>query len=151
MNWKSETVEHINKVFEMIQLFKNALQDRSTLHDYSKLDTPESDYFEEYTSKLKNTTYGSDEYKKYLEEMKPALDHHYLHNRHHPEHFEDGIKGMNLVDIIEMFCDWFAATQRHNDGDIYKSIAINKKRFKYGEILESIFNNTSDDIFSGEL
>ena len=31
-------------------------------------------------------TYGSDEYKACLTEMKPALDHHYAANRHHPEH-----------------------------------------------------------------
>ncbi len=36
---------------------------------------------------------------------------------------------MNLVDLIEMFCDWLASTQRHADGDIYKSIEISRERF----------------------
>jgi hypothetical protein len=41
-----------------------------------------------------------------------------------------------------MFCDWKAATMRHNDGDIRKSIEINKKRFKMSEDLAQIFRNT---------
>lgn len=49
---------------------------------------------------------------------------------------------MNLVDIIEMLCDWKAATLRHADGDIYKSIEINQKRFGYSDELKSIFINT---------
>jgi hypothetical protein len=41
--------------------------------------------------------------------MGEALKHHYANNRHHPEHFENGINGMNLLDVIEMVCDWKAA------------------------------------------
>jgi hypothetical protein len=51
--------------------------------------------------------------------------------------------GMTLVDLIEMFCDWCAATERHEDGDIGRSIDVNMKRFGYGETLASIFVNTA--------
>jgi hypothetical protein len=68
-------------------------------------------------------------------------------NRHHPEHFENGIRGMNLIDLIEMFCDWYAATQRHNDGDIIMSIEINQKRFEYSDDIKAILKNTYNDIF----
>ena len=50
---------------------------------------------------------------------------------------------MNLIDIIEMLCDWKAATMRHNDGNIYKSIDLNQKRFKYSNELKDIFINTA--------
>jgi hypothetical protein len=109
---------------------------------------PEVEYFDTYTPKLAGTTYGSDEYKQLLAELKPALDHHYAINRHHPEHYENGIRGMNLVDLVEMFCDWYAASKRHDDGDIMKSIAINQKRFGYSDDLKAIFENTCRDIFT---
>ena len=78
--------------------------------------------------------------------MKPALDHHYRFNKHHPEYYADGIKGMNLIDLVEMFCDWLAATKRHKDGDIFESIKINKARFGYSGLLETIFLNTVEDL-----
>lgn len=142
MNWKKETEEHISRVKELVYLFIDQLKAQVNYHDQSKFESPEKEIFKKYTSKLKDTTYGSDKYKQYLKEMKPALDHHYKFNSHHPESFSNGIKGMNLIDIIEMFFDWKAATERHADGDIIKSISINKERFKYGDILESIFKNT---------
>ncbi|MEH2033207.1 MAG: DUF5662 family protein [Nostoc sp.] len=49
---------------------------------------------------------------------------------------------MNLVDVLEMFCDWYAATKRHNDGNIYKSIEINRKRFAISDQLTNIFLNS---------
>lgn len=52
------------------------------------------------------------------------------------------INNMNLIDIIEMFVDWVAATQRHADGDIYKSIEFNTKRFKICSQLVEVFKNT---------
>ena len=46
------------------------------------------------------------------------------------------------LDILEMLCDWKAATLRHKDGDIRKSIEINQKRFGYSDELKRIFLNT---------
>jgi hypothetical protein len=51
---------------------------------------------------------------------------------------------MSLIDLIEMICDWKAATLRHNDGDINKSIELNKDRFGYSDDLAQIFKNTVD-------
>ncbi len=79
-----------------------------------------------------------------MAEMKPAIDHHNSANRHHPEHFEGGIHEMNLIDLLEMMCDWKAATLRHNDGDIMKSIEINQKRFGYSDELAAILRNTAN-------
>jgi len=138
----AETRLHQFNVRRFMYVIIDLLTDRLINHDKSKLVNPELDVFVEFTPKLKESTYGSDEYKEFLKGMQLALKHHYENNRHHPEHFENGIRGMNLVDIVEMFCDWKAATLRHNDGDISKSIEINKKRFNYSDDLEQIFKNT---------
>ena len=44
--------------------------------------------------------------------------------------------------LLEMLCDWIAATKRHNNGDIRKSIEINQKRFGYSDELKQILFNT---------
>lgn len=139
---RTETCKHIITVARFLRIIRNMLHKRLLTHDESKLESPEVEIFAEYTPKLAHTTYGSDEYKQYLSEMQKALKHHYECNRHHPEHFEEGIRGMNLVDLVEMICDWKAATLRHNDGDIYKSIEINQKRFGYSDELKQILINT---------
>ena len=93
------------------------------------------------TPKLIGLTYGSQEYKDSLKELGPALQHHYKHNSHHPEHYENGIDGMSLTDIVEMLCDWKAAAERHSDGDLAKSIEINCKRFNMSDQLTTILKN----------
>jgi len=115
---------------------------RAATHDQSKLVSPEVEVFNEFTPKLAETTYGSDEYKAMLAAMKPALEHHYAANRHHPEYHPNGIRDMDLIDVVEMLCDWYAATQRHKDGDIRKSIELNQQRFGYSDELRQILLNT---------
>jgi len=146
MNARDKTTEHIKMVGEFLDKFVSALYERAISHDSSKLDSPEAETFEKFTPLLANTTYGSDEYKQFLKDMKPALDHHYENNRHHPEHFENGINGMTLVDLVEMFCDWQAAVKRHDDGNILNSIEINSKRFEMSDQLKQIFINTIEGI-----
>ncbi len=142
-----QTYEHKRQVSWNITNIIHDLLLKSLLHDDSKLESPEVEIFAEYTPKLASTTYGSDEYKGYLKEMQVALNHHYASNQHHPEFYSEGINGMTLVDLIEMICDWVAATMRHDDGDIYKSLEINQKRFGYSDELKQIFKNTVDEYF----
>jgi hypothetical protein len=142
MNTELETRKHIQQVQELLMKVIHELTLRAQNHDSSKLEDPEKGVFEVYTPKLKNTTYGSDEYNEFLKEMKPALDNHYKKNRHHPEFHERGIDGMDLVDLIEMFCDWKAATLRHADGDMTRSIEHNQTRFGIDDQLKKILKNT---------
>jgi hypothetical protein len=139
---ENETRKHIAEVQKNITKVIHELLDRQFFHDVSKLESPEKEIFDEYTAKLANTTYGSEEYKNYLKGMKPALDHHYKENRHHPEHFENGIKEMTLVDLIELLADWVGACKRHQDGNIMNSVIINQKRFGYGDEIKQLLINT---------
>jgi hypothetical protein len=142
MDSRVETYKHIYEVQKLMLTVINDLLKRQLVHDQSKLTSPEVELFDEYTPKLANSVYGSEEYKGFLEDLKPALDHHYTINSHHPEFHFDGIKGMSLIDLLEMICDWKAATMRHSTGDILKSIEINQKRFGYSDELKQIFINT---------
>jgi hypothetical protein len=169
--------KHIRRVQDYLAVFQRLLFVRGMEHDQSKLDpATELSYFEEYAPKLKECVYGDDEYKMNLEKMKPALEHHYANNRHHPEHYSiyecagcfkrvhlseapdvccecgytlferlpGDLSQMNLVDLIEMLCDWKAAGEQHKDGgDIFRSIEINQERFGYSDEVKSILLNTA--------
>lgn len=140
---KVETIKHIEKVRQYLRIMTDRLTTRGVMHDKTKLESPEVELFTEYTPKLAETQYGSDEYKECLAGLKPALDHHYANSRHHPEHFSKGINDMNLVDIVEMLCDWKAASERQQDGNLLKSIEQNAQRFGYDDQLKQIFINTA--------
>lgn len=139
----ADTLKHALRVGELMAQTIRELVDRSLSHDRSKTEPPELEIFNEYVPKLRNTTYGSDEYKGYLAEMQVGLDHHYAVNRHHPEHFEDGVSGMTLVDLIEMLADWRAATERHADGSLVRSLEIQRERFGLSDQLTAILWNTA--------
>lgn len=83
---KADTLLHIKRVAQLLTEASSELIRRANVHDNSKLESPEKELFDEYTPKLKDCTYGSDEYKEYLKGLKVALDHHYQNNSHHPEH-----------------------------------------------------------------
>lgn len=137
-----ETCLHINRVRQLINRLVYLQLKRAEDHDQSKLEAPEVDLFTEYTPKLAASEYNSPEYQDFLKNLKPALDHHYGRNRHHPENHKNGVDDMNLIDILEMFCDWKAASERHNTGNLKKSIEINANRFNLAPQMVKIFENS---------
>lgn len=142
---RPDTLLHSQRVGELIVQISKELLDRSTCHDRSKTLPPEVGVFDEYTPKLKTSTYGSDEYKGFLAGMGEGLAHHYANNRHHPEHFgAAGVNGMTLVDLVEMLADWKAATERHADGDLAKSLVIQQERFGLSDQLVRVLRNTAE-------
>lgn len=140
-----DTADHIQLVQHIMELFCNRIRNRAMYHDASKRNSPEKEALDLNGQKLRSLTYGSEEYFAQLKspEMAAFLDHHYKTNSHHPEHFENGVAGMDLFDFIEMFADWRAAVERHKDGDIMVSIEKNTKRFNLDPQIVSIFQNTA--------
>jgi len=139
---KSETLQHIYEVRSRLDIIISELTTRGIEHDNSKLEEPEFSYLVNAEHKLKDLTYGSIEYDKSREELAPMLDHHYKNNRHHPEHHDDGIEDMTLIDILEMLCDWKASSMRHDDGNIEESLRHNAMRFGIRTQLFKILDNT---------
>lgn len=135
--------KHIESVRKYLRFFTDKLTTRGVNHDASKLEDFEAPYFAEHTEALSNTTYGSEEYLKHLEDLKPALEHHYAVNRHHPEHWPNGVNDMDLIDITEMFCDWKASSERTQNGNLLNSIEYNAKRFGLSDQLKQILINTA--------
>lgn len=138
----ADTKEHISKVQARIEELRNRLAVRAAHHDLSKLAEPEKSGYDVLTAKLADLVYGSDEYRAALRAAKPVIDHHYAVNSHHPEHYENGIAGMSLLDIVEMLCDWKAASERTKQGSIAASLVHNKQRFGIDDQLAAMLENT---------
>jgi hypothetical protein len=137
-----DTLEHIMHVRDGLGWAVQELTQRAEDHDRTKMGPEEKAIYDEYTPKLRGTTFNSPEYKEYLVEMGKALEHHYAQYRHHPEHFTRGMKDMTLIDLLEMLIDWRASTKRHADGDVMRSVEVLQERFGYSDELKEVFVNT---------
>lgn len=141
-----DTAEHIDKVRDRLREVMSNLTVRAINHDASKLEEPEKPGYDKLTADLKDIVYGTDVYKAALVAAKPVIDHHYQVNTHHPEHYEEGIAGMSLLDVIEMVCDWKAASERTKQGSIAQSLVHNKVRFGISDQLAAILENTVKEL-----
>jgi hypothetical protein len=139
-------MQHIGLVQYWLDMAIQNLNRRLEKHDQSKLVDPEKKAWDYATPKLQDYKYGSDEYRTTLREIKPAVQHHYEVNDHHPEHYENGIQGMSLMALMEMLADWKAATQRSPGGDLGKSFEINQKRWGYSDELALILHKTAREL-----
>lgn len=137
-----DTLDHIFKVRRFLMTLTDELYERGMLHDQSKLEEPEQSGYAALQIRLTDCEYGTDEYRAALAEAGPTIAHHYAANRHHPEHWPGGVEDMTLIDIVEMLCDWKAASLRTKQGSILASIDHNEQRFKLSPQLAAILRNT---------
>lgn len=146
--YEAETLDHIKTVSMWVGIAQQNLDDRRIAHDNSKLQEPERSGFQAMTAdaRLKDLAYGSEEYRAVLREHKPTIKHHYAHNDHHPEFWPNGIRDMSLLSVLEMLCDWKAATARMKDGDLARSIEMNAERFGYGDEFKALLVNTAKEL-----
>jgi len=138
------TLTHKGWVMVYLLRFCALLLWRGVIHDFSKLSPKEFSGFVKTIHRLKDSKYGSDEYKELLAIIKPSLDLHYAKNRHHPEYHKNGLQGMGLLDLVELHYDWKSATHRHKTGNMMKSIELNRKRFNMSEDLVNILKETEN-------
>lgn len=139
------TQTHVRKVRDNIGRVVSDLIARGEVHDSTKYRDPEKvllDAMEFVNTNEGPAPYGTDEYRRRTAMLKPMLKHHYEHNTHHPEHYPNGVMDMSLMDIVEMLCDWQAASVRNKDPmmDITHSCV----RFCIDDQMKRIFMNTAD-------
>lgn len=144
----AETHKHVRSVGANLNIFIRDLLDRAEVHDASKFEEPELSSFAENTHRLGSVEYGSKEYEEMRKELAPAIENHYAKNRHHTEHWPNGINDMTLMDVLEMLCDWKASTARNKNGNIRNSIEVNSKRYKINPQLRKILENTVREYFT---
>ena len=139
--------EHNRSVGQQVIQVCNQLIDRALIHDDSIFTDEDLKLVIQEKKELMDLVaqgYGRNSLpqRKHREKWKPLLgEKHYSLNRHHIQCHDGGINGMNLIDLIEMLCDWYVAT-KENDGDIDKSICENAKIFNIDTQLSRILKNT---------
>lgn len=142
---KGETLKHIGRVKALLFEFAGDLALRGFTHDASKLELVELGPLQEMQDLIDRegpAPFGTEEYRRRTALLGPMLEHHYANNSHHPEHYPNGIAGMDLLDLVEMFHDWKAASERGQDDAMGITYCVQK----YGipPMLEAIFRNTAD-------
>jgi hypothetical protein len=138
---RADTLAHINRVRDHIEVFVASMLARGRVHDASKLEASEKATFDQIIPLLEGLAYGSPEYEAVVERARPALEHHYRRNSHHPEHHGPaGVAAMDLFDVVEMVCDWMAAAERNPDDGV--KLDYNVRLFGIEPQLASIIGNT---------
>lgn len=138
----TDLVDHKARVAGYLQKVASDLFFRASVHDNSKFSPEEYEDYEAAFPDLQKYAYGTEEFRAALRKIKPAISHHYRVNDHHPEHFEQGITEMNLIQLIEMVCDWLAASER-SQTPFEDGLVKNKARFSIDEQLYQVLRNTA--------
>lgn len=140
----AEQKRHIEAVQDNMQEVLDDLVIRQKTHDETKLMEPELSLLSRLNQeKQAEIVYNSDEYHEVIKTvLKDFLYYHYKDNDHHPEH-SGSIDTMPLPAILEMLCDWKAASGRNKNGSFEFSLSENIKRFKINDQLASILRTTA--------
>ena len=131
---------HVSSIRTNLAKISSELTWRASVHDGSKLDDEQLDRYIARHQEIHPLPYVSPERDEVEAKYEDLIEAHHNEYRHHPEHFEHGIDDMNLVDVIEMLCDWAAA-----GADIEKSLKLNSKKYCISPQLMTLLKNTIKD------
>lgn len=129
-------IRHRAYLADVMGRVARAVEQRAQIHDLSKLQDDEFEGFSRIHAAARIHKFGSPEYAEGLRQERPTIDLHFSRNRHHPERpklmgeaaevgrgmpddytywaARDGA-AMNFLDVIEMVCDWWAASKGYDD------------------------------------
>lgn len=152
MNSTEKTLQHIKRVQDLMGEAASELIRRGAAHDASKFTPEEAGPLAEMDALIEregNVPFGSPEYEERKKLLGPMLGHHYIYNSHHPEHYQfeyggncvHGVNGMDLFDVLEMFIDWKAASERGEQPSMALKAACEK--YHVSEQLAGIMRNTA--------
>lgn len=126
---KDMIISHVSRVRKHLDVIIRLLYNRKLMHDASKLSEEELPIWEKMDSEPRYE-YGSPEYFDKIKRYKKVFDIHYKKNRHHPEHYPEGVWNMTIIDIIEMMCDWLGYRDSLSYTDAIKIVAEQMFRYK---------------------
>lgn len=133
--------QHQLNVGLLMRKIIDELIQRAINHDISKFSTEElkhnlEAFPERWRLEEQGHNYDSCEMNLYRKKFASDIKRHQRNNRHHVE-FHDNINDMNLIDLIEMLCDWCIASKEANN-TIENSIDNNSQKYNIDEQLKQI-------------
>ena len=120
-------LRHTKLMASHLERLADALKQRAITHDASRFVEDEFSGFVQINRVARTCEYGSPEYKASLEV--DAVSLHYSRNSHHPEHFDNGVDGMSLIDFIEMVADWKTTSEIYGQTLLKDALEIQAERF----------------------
>lgn len=144
------TRRHIARVSELLGEFSIEMIRRAAVHDRSKFDPVELEPLARMQTLIDAegpAQFGTEEYKRRTDMLGSMIAHHRHNNSHHPEFYEfeyggncmHGINGMDLFDLVEMFFDWKAASERGEDVCMRLGAACDKYNIE-GPLRDILYN-----------
>ena len=131
-------------VMKYLNEFIHDLVKRAEEHDSSKFSEAEMPHLAGIAEEVGKFAYGTPEHDAMREKYSSIFAEHYRQNRHHPEHFQNGVDDMTLVDLLEMLADWKAASLRMGQGgSIENSIKVGTEKYNLSPQLVKILENTA--------
>ena len=135
------TLKHKSLVARFMLGFAAQLVWRALVHDNSKFGPAERRIYAEVVPGFKGLEYGTPAYRAHAKKLGPGFKAHCQANSHHPEHYPQGVRGMSLLDVVEMSCDWRAAAERGGTNP-HRSIEVSRERFGIDDQLNCVLHNS---------
>lgn len=145
-NFLKDTLSHIEKVQFFMRQSRINLQIRAIHHDRSKFSPEEAITYAKVVPEFKLYDYGSPEYDAVGDKLSQAWIHHESNNDHHPGFHKNGVDDMNLFMVLEMLCDWKAASMRNPNQDFKESLKLNIDKYNIGAALGEMLIKTAEDL-----
>lgn len=136
------TYKHIARVRELLGSFAIEMIRRGDRHDASKFEPVELEPLQEMQDLIDRegqAQFGTPEYERRTALLGLMISHHRANNSHHPEHYPNGVDGMDLFDLVEMFFDWKAASERADSDCMHLERGCEKYRIS-GQMRSVLFN-----------
>lgn len=143
---KDYIISHKRAVQRWMQRFGIILLRRGEDHDNSKLEEPEFSGWCKMDEEPRYP-YGSYEYKDKVKRFNPLFIEHWRKNRHHPEYFNYNFNDMDLIDIIEMMCDWLGYRDNITYTEASQLVSTQCDRYGFSDELKELILNTLKNHF----
>lgn len=138
------TYKHIARVRKLLGQFAVEMIRRGDRHDDSKFEPIELEPLQRMQDLIDqegNAQFGTAEYERRTAMLGDMITHHRENNSHHPEFYPNGVDGMDLFDLVEMFYDWKAASERGESATMNLAAACDK--YRISSQTRSILFNTA--------
>jgi len=128
-----KSIDQVKVVQHLLASSQIALLNRQLNHDSTKLENPE---WRRVLYKFDKEQFPMSD-----KDLEQAQHHHYAHNRHHPQRFENGVDDMHIIDIVEMIIDWIGDAYCDKEDPI-EAVKRKSEKYNINPQLMNIFLNT---------
>lgn len=140
---------HIARVQAWLFHFAQALFERGSAHDASKLEEPEISGWTQMDLEPRYP-YGSPEYEAKKARYNWLFKEHYSKNKHHPEYFEihnNKATEMDLMDLLELLCDWLGYKKSIRYTEASALVDQQCERYGFSDEIHDLLLNTLKNYF----